>query len=62
MRIDDDTGEVFYDDLETYLFHSGTPHDGEIPHSGRFPWGSGESAFQRPHDFYSFVRNREKKD
>lgn len=41
--------------VEDDLFHSGTPHDGSIPHSGRYPWGSGENAFQRPSDFYSYV-------
>ena len=25
------------------LMHHGTPHDGPIPHSGRYPWGSGDS-------------------
>lgn len=28
------------------LFHSGTPHEGAIPHSGRHPWGSGKKPFQ----------------
>lgn len=29
------------------LFHSGTPHEGSTPHSGRHPWGSGENPYQR---------------
>lgn len=41
------------------LWHSGTPHDGNTPHSGRFPWGSGDNAFQRPRDFYSYIRHLE---
>lgn len=44
------------------LWHSGTPHEGQTPHSGRFPWGSGDSAFQRPRDFYSYVRHLEMKN
>lgn len=27
--------------------HSGTPHEGSIPHSGRYEWGSGEHGYQR---------------
>lgn len=27
------------------LMHRGIPHDGPIPHSGRFPYGSGEDSF-----------------
>lgn len=38
------------------ICHSGTPHEGTTPHSGRFPWGSGENAFQRPKDFYGYVK------
>lgn len=33
------------DDL--YLAHDGTPHEGDTPHSGRWPWGSGDHAYQR---------------
>ena len=33
-----------YDDM---LEHRGTPHQGSIPHSGRYAWGSGENSFQR---------------
>ena len=43
------------------IFHAGTPHEGSVPHSGRYPWGSGENSFQRPSDFKSFVNNRTNK-
>ena len=39
-----------------YLRHSGTPHEGPIPHSGRYPWGSGENPNQRPATFYEHVK------
>lgn len=39
--------------MNDYIMHIGTPHEGPIPHSGRFPYGSGEHAFQRHMDFYS---------
>nr|DAR30328.1 MAG TPA: RNA dependent RNA polymerase [Caudoviricetes sp.] len=32
---------------EAYLEHQGTPHQGSIPHSGRYTWGSGENSYQR---------------
>ena len=32
---------------EAYLEHQGTPHQGSIPHSGRYAWGSGENSYQR---------------
>lgn len=31
---------------EEFIEHYGTPHVGMIPHSGRFPWGSGEDPEQ----------------
>lgn len=34
-----------------YLAHVGTPHAGATPHSGRYPWGSGENPHQRLKDF-----------
>lgn len=35
-------------DLEDYyLMHTGTPHQGNVPHSGRYAWGSGENSYQR---------------
>ena len=36
--------EEAYNDM---LEHRGTPHQGNIPHSGRYAWGSGENSFQR---------------
>lgn len=38
-----------------YLLHSGTPHEGSTPHSGRYPWGSGANPRQRPKDFVDLV-------
>ena len=29
-----------------FLMHVGTPHEGSVPHSGRFPWGSGDNPNQ----------------
>ncbi len=46
--------------MEDELYHIGTPHDGVIPHSGRFPYGSGVNAFQHPKDFYTYVKSLEK--
>lgn len=39
--------------MSDYLMHIGTPHQGDIPHSGRYAWGSGENPFQRYMDFYT---------
>ena len=35
------------------LAHIGKPHEGAVPHSGRYAWGSGESPYQRSVDFIS---------
>lgn len=32
---------------EAYLEHQGTPHQGSVPHSGRYSWGSGKNSYQR---------------
>ena len=32
---------------EAYLEHQGTPHQGNVPHSGRYAWGSGKNSYQR---------------
>lgn len=32
---------------EAYLEHQGTPHQGSVPHSGRYAWGSGKNSYQR---------------
>lgn len=37
------------------LIHEGTPHEGGIPHSGRWPWGSGDRPFQTAVDYLSHV-------
>ena len=42
------------------LQHFGVGHE-DGGHSGRYPWGSGDKSFQRPRDFYSFVRHLENK-
>ena len=37
---------------EEFIEHYGTPHVGIIPHSGRFPWGSGEDPkYGTPNNF-----------
>lgn len=33
------------------LAHIGTPHDGAVPHSGRYKWGSGDDPKQRNRSF-----------
>lgn len=38
-----------------FIEHSGTPHEGSTPHSGRYPWGSGENPKQRPSNFLEDV-------
>lgn len=35
-----------YITFDEYLIHEGTPHEGSIPHSGRYAWGSGDVPFQ----------------
>lgn len=42
------------------LAHYGTPHQGNIPHSGRHPWGSGENPMQGLAKFQSVVERLEK--
>lgn len=48
--IDDDYDEDL-DELEEYIAHYGTPHQGYTPHSGRYAWGSGENKYQRAGGF-----------
>lgn len=36
---------------EETIEHAGRPHEGYIPHSGRYKWGSGENAYQRSGGF-----------
>ena len=35
------------EEIEEFIAHYGTPHQGYTPHSGRYAWGSGENAYQR---------------
>ena len=39
-----------------FLYHTGTPHEGMTPHSGRYPWGSGKNPGQHPKTFYEHVK------
>ena len=43
------------------LFHYGTPHQGSIPHSGRYAWGSGEASAQRSNDLRAFANEMRQK-
>lgn len=46
--------------LDDYLAHVGVGHlDGG--HSGRYPWGSGETPFQHTKLFYDIVKQKEQK-
>ena len=45
--------------MNDYLMHIGTPHEGTTPHSGRYPYGSGENPYQRYGDFYFKYKNLE---
>ena len=42
------------------LFHTGTPHEGMIPHSGRYPYGSGDNPAQRPRTWLEHIKQMEK--
>ena len=51
--------------MEDFLQHRGTPHQGNIPHSGRYAWGSGENAYQHEDPFlqtYHKMRDEGKTD
>lgn len=39
-----------------YLAHDGTPHEGMIPHSGRYKYGSGDNPKQHPRDLYEHIQ------
>ena len=43
-----------------FLYHTGTPHEGSTPHSGRYPWGSGENPNQHPKTFLDHVNSMRK--
>lgn len=44
------------------ICHTGTPHEGQTPHSGRYPWGSGEHSFQRPKNLWEWAERNKKRD
>ena len=46
--------------LEDYLEHYGTPHEGMIPHSGRYPYGSGDDPYSHPSDLLARINELEK--
>jgi len=49
-----------YEQLDDFsaesLAHIGKPHEGAVPHSGRYAWGSGASPYQRSVDFISHYK------
>lgn len=52
----------FYDDESDELYHYGKAHEGMIPHSGRYPWGSGDDPFQgQYHSLREAVRGEKAK-
>ena len=48
------------DESDDYIAHSGRPHEGLIPHSGRFPWMSGEDAAQHYTGVYKQIQDLKK--
>ena len=52
---------LIIDDYGNELFHVGTPHEGSIPHSGRYVYGSGENPYRRDGSFLGTV-NKYKKE
>lgn len=46
--------------MSDILNHSGTPHEGMIPHSGRYPFGTGEHGHQRDTSFLYRVEQYKK--
>lgn len=50
--------DIYYPEREEKsekLYHIGTPHQGSIPHSGRYEYGSGENARQHTTDPYELA-------
>lgn len=41
--------------MGNFIIHEGIPHEGAIPHSGRYPYGSGDDPYQRSVDFMGRV-------
>jgi len=54
-------GKPSIDEVVDELLHSGTPHEGMIPHSGRYKYGSGENPVQRFNDFNGRIKYLEAK-
>lgn len=52
--------ELYLVDESDYLAHVGRPHDGFIPHSGRFKWGSGEDETAHYTGVYKQIRDLKK--
>lgn len=46
---------------ENALYHYGTPHTGNTPHSGRYPWGSGDASEQRSTELRAFANEYRQK-
>lgn len=42
------------------ICHEGTPHEGSIPHSGRYPYGSGLEPYKKAKDFNARVNQMRK--
>ena len=47
--------------MKDVLMHVGTPHEGMTPHSGRYPYGSGEHGHQRDTSFLWRVEEYKRK-
>ena len=47
------------EDEADYLMHYGRPHEGSIPHSGRYAWGSGDDPYQGLAKFQATVHRLE---
>lgn len=55
MIIIDENGDL-------HVEHAGTPHEGSVPHSGRYKWGSGENPYQSSTTFLAEVDRLMKKE
>lgn len=56
-----DSRDLYFWEMDTTddesLEHYGTRHEGSIPHSGRYPWGSGENPHQHATSFLAAYRS-----
>ena len=55
-----DNRDLYFWEVDTEdesLEHYGTQHEGNIPHSGRFPWGSGENPYQHATTFINAYKS-----